>query len=116
MVKMLIKYRLNGGNIIPIENLKQEDFIDLGGQSLGNAEVIKSNNGNRLLAEAVFVIAANRAGVTIPSDRATPAPEAGVKQKFDFNGLVESCGFHSIEYRFDSDDNSAFVLAYPQHQ
>ena len=67
------------------------------------------------MAEAAFVISAEHEKVIIPSDAAFMESKAGVKQPFDFNGLVKLCGFSSVKYKFDrqGDESSAWVVAYP---
>lgn len=42
--------------------------------------------------------------------------KTGVKQPFDFNGLVKLSGFSSVKYKFDrkGNDSSDWVIAYPQ--
>jgi hypothetical protein len=116
MVNMLIEYQLNGGDIIKINHPQELEFRDLDGNSLGNAEVIKRHNNDLILAEAAFVISAEHAKVIIPSDAAFMESKAGVKQQFDFNGLVKGCGFDSVKYKFDRQGNevSDWVSAYPQ--
>jgi len=116
MVNMLIEYQLDGGDVIEINHPEELEFRDLDGNSLGNAEIIKRHNNDLILAEAAFVISAEHAKVIIPSDAAFMESKAGVKQQFDFNGLVKGCGFHSVKYRFDrqGDESSDWVLAYPQ--
>lgn len=116
MVNMLIAYQLNGCDVVEINHPEEFEFKDLDGNSLGNAEVIKRHNNDLILAEAAFVISAEHANVIIPSDDAFMNSKAGVKQQFDFNGLVKSCGFDSVKYKFDrqGDDKSDWVLAYPQ--
>ena len=117
MVNMLIEYQLDGGDAIEINHPEEFEFRDLDGNSLGNAEIIKRHNNDLILAEAAFVISAEHAKVIIPSDAAFMESKAGVKQQFDFNGLVKGCGFHSVKYRFDrqGDESTDWVLAYPQH-
>jgi hypothetical protein len=116
MVNMLIAYQLNDSDLIEINHPEEFEFRDLDGNSLGNAEVIKRHNNDLILAEAAFVISAEHAKVIIPSDAAFMESKAGVKQPFDFNGLVKCCGFHSVKYKFDRQGNekSDWVIAYPQ--
>jgi len=116
MVNMLIEYQLNGGDVIEINHPEEFEFKDLDGNSLGNAKVIKLHNNDLILAEAAFVISAEHENVIIPSDAAFMESKTGVKQPFDFNGLVQSCGFKSVKYKFDKQgvDSSEWVVAYPQ--
>jgi hypothetical protein len=113
---MLIAYQLNGCDVIEINHPEEFEFKDLDGNSLGNAEVIKRHNNDLILAEAAFVISAEHAKVIIPTDAAFMESKTGVKQQFDFNGLVESCGFYSVKYRFDrqGDEISDWVIVYSQ--
>jgi len=115
---MLIAYQFNGCDVIEINHPEEFEFRDLDGNSLGSAEVIKLHDNDLILAEAAFVISAEHAKIIIPSDAAFMESEAGVKQPFDFNGLVKSCGFESVKYKFDrqGDENPDWVIAYPlQH-
>ena len=43
------------------------------------------------------------------------ALKEGGKQPFDFNGLVDVCGFSSIKYKFDKigEESTDWVIAYP---
>jgi hypothetical protein len=115
MVNMLITYQLNDGDVFEINHPQEFEFRDLDGNSLGNAEVIKRHNDDLILAEAAFVISAEHEKISIPSDAAFMELNAGVKQPFDFNGLVKVCGFSSIKYKFDKqdDEGSEWVIAYP---
>lgn len=112
---MLITYQLNDGDVIEINHPEEYEFKDLDGNSLGNAQIIERHNNDLILAEAAFVISAEHENINIPSDAAFMESKAGVKQPFDFNGLVEICGFTSIKYKFDKkgDQSSAWVVAYP---
>jgi hypothetical protein len=116
MVNMSIEYQLNSGDVIKINHPEELEFKDLDGNSLGNARVIKLHNDDLILAEAAFVISAEHANVNIPSDAVFMESKVGVKQPFDFNGLVKGCGFHSVKYKFDrvGDESSDWVIAYPQ--
>jgi hypothetical protein len=113
---MLITYQLNDGDIIEINHPEEFEFKDLDGNSLGNAEIIKRHNNDLILAEAAFVIAAEHEKINIPSDTAFMESKAREKQPFDFNGLVKSCGFSAINYKFDSqgDERSDWVVVYPK--
>lgn len=113
---MLITYQLNDGDVIEINHPEEFEFKDLDGNSLGNAEIIKRHNNDLILAEAAFVISAEHENIAIPSDAAYMEPKAGVKQPFDFNGLVNVCGFTSIKYKFDRQggESSDWVVAYPR--
>ena len=116
MVNMLIEYQLNIGDVIEINHPEEIEFKDLDGNSLGNAEVIKLHNNDIILAEAAFVISAEHANVIIPTDAAFMESQTGVKQPFDFYGLVKSCGFISVKYKFDKQGvkSTDWVIAYPQ--
>jgi hypothetical protein len=116
MVNMLIAYQLDGGDVIEINHPEEFEFKDLDGNSLGNAQIIKRHNNDLILAEAAFVISAEHAKVMIPSDAAFMESKAGVKQPFDFNGLVKGCGFDFVKYKFDKqgDEPTDWVVAYPQ--
>ena len=116
MVNMLIAYQLNGCDVIEINHPEEFEFRDLDGNSLGNAEVIKRHNNDLILAEAAFVISAEHAKVIIPTDAAFMEPKVGIKQPFDFNGLVKCCGFNLVKYTFDrqGDEKSDWVIVYPQ--
>ena len=116
MVNMLIAYQLNDSDLIEINHPEEFEFRDLDGNSLGNAAIIKRHNNDLILAEAAFVISAEHENINIPSDAAFMESEAGVKQPFDFNGLVKSCGFSSVKYKFDKqgEESSDWVDAYPQ--
>jgi len=113
---MLITYQLNDGDVIEINHPEEFEFKDLDGNSLGNAAIIKLHHDDLILAEAAFVISAEHESIIIPSDAAFMESEAGVKQPFDFNGLVKACGFSSVKYKFDrqGDESSEWVVAYPQ--
>ena len=116
MVNMLIEYQLNDGEVIEINHPEEFEFKDLDGNSLGNAKVIKLHNNDLILAEAAFVISAEHANVIIPTDAAFMESKAGVKQPFDFNGLVKGCGFNSVKYKFDKQGSKStdWVIAFPQ--
>jgi len=116
MVNMLITYQLNDGDVIEINHPEEFEFKDLDGNSLGNAAIIKCHNNDLILAEAAFVISAEHEKISIPSDAAFMASKAGVKQPFDFNGLVKLCGFSAIKYKFDrqGDESSDWVVVYPK--
>ena len=116
MVNMLIAYQLNGCDVIEINHPEEFEFKDLDGNSLGNAEVIKRHNNDLILAEAAFVISAEHAKIAIPSDAEFMESKTGEKQPFDFNGLIKSCGFYSVKYRFDrqGDEISEWVIVYSQ--
>jgi hypothetical protein len=70
------------------------------------------------LAEAAFVISAEHTKIIKPIDAAFMESKAGVKQQFDFNGLVAGCGFDYVKYKFDrqGNDHSDWVIADPQQR
>mgnify|MGYP000285247188 CR=1 FL=1 len=91
-------------------------MMSIPGFGLGNAAIIKLHNNDLILAEAAFVISADHEKIVIPSDAAFMESKEGVKQPFDFNGLVKNCGFSSVKYKFDKqgEESSDWVVAYPQ--